>query len=83
MSSPWPPSTNECTFSTETLSSCATNVLMRAESSTPAMPMTRFFGKPLTLNADCAMASIGLVTTMRMALGENFTTPSTTPLTTS
>src|SRR5207253_5898202 len=41
MSSPCPPSTNECTFSTLTLHSIATKVLMRAESSTPAMPMTR------------------------------------------
>ena len=56
---------------------------MRAESSTPAMPMTRFFEKPLTLKAACAMASSGLVTTIRMALGEYLTTPSTTPLTTS
>ena len=32
ISSPCPPSTNECTFSTLTLHSIATNALMRAES---------------------------------------------------
>ena len=72
MSSPWPPRTNECTFSTETFNSAATKVLMRAESSTPAMPSTRFFGKPLTLKAACAMASSGFVTTIKIALGESF-----------
>ena len=45
--SPWPPSTNAWMFSTETFSSIAMNVRMRAESSTPAMPMTRSRGKPL------------------------------------
>ena len=69
MSSPCPPSTNECTFSTLTLHSIATNALMRAESSTPAMPSTRCFGKPLTLNAACAIASSGFVTTMMMQFG--------------
>ena len=42
--SPWPPRTNECTFSTETFSSIAMNVLMRAESSMPAIPITRSRG---------------------------------------
>ncbi len=69
MSSPCPPRTNECTFSTDTLSSAATNVLIRAESSTPAMPITRFFGNPLILKAACAMASSGFVTTIRIAFG--------------
>ena len=36
-----------CTFSTDTFSSIAMNVRMRAESRTPAMPMTRSLGKPL------------------------------------
>ena len=48
MVSPWPPSTKALTFSTETPSSIAMKVRMRAESSTPAMPMTRCFGKPET-----------------------------------
>ena len=42
MVSPWPPMTTAVTFSTETFSSCAMKVRKRAESSTPAMPMTRF-----------------------------------------
>src|SRR5436189_146938 len=41
MLSPWPPSTNALTFSTETSSSRAMNVRNLAESSTPAMPITR------------------------------------------
>ena len=56
---------------------------MRAESSTPAIPITRFFGNLLTLNAAWAMASSGFVTMIRIALGESFTTASTTPFTTS
>ena len=56
---------------------------MRAESSTPAMPITRFFEKPLTLNAACAIASSGFVTMIKIAPGEIFTTASTTPFTTS
>ena len=39
MVSPWPPSTNAVTFSTETFSSSAMKVRKRAESSTPAIPM--------------------------------------------
>ena len=46
MVSPWPPSTNAVTFSTDTLSSRAMNVRKRAESRTPAMPTTRLCGKP-------------------------------------
>ena len=46
--SPWPPSTKAWMFSTETLSSIAMNVRMRAESSTPAMPTTRSRGNPLS-----------------------------------
>ena len=45
--SPWPPSTYACTSFTETPSSHARNVRKRAVSSTPAMPTTRFFGKPM------------------------------------
>ena len=48
MVSPWPPSTNAWMFSTDTLSSIAMKVRMRAESSTPAMPTTRSRGNPLS-----------------------------------
>ena len=51
---------------------------MRAESSTPAMPMTRCLGKPERLNATCVIASSGFETTMMMELGEYLTTSSTT-----
>ena len=46
MVSPCPPSTNAVTFSTLTFSSAAMKVRKRAESSTPAMPMTRSRLKP-------------------------------------
>jgi hypothetical protein len=46
MVSPWPPSTSAVTSLTETPSSQATKARKRAESSTPAIPTTRFFGKP-------------------------------------
>ncbi len=47
--SPWPPSTNAWTFSTDTPSSFAMKERMRAESRTPAMPMTRSRGNLLNL----------------------------------
>ena len=59
------------------------NVRKRAESSTPAMPITRFFGNFETISATCAMASSGLVTTMMIALGETATACSVAALTTS
>ena len=49
MVSPWPPSTKAWVFSTDTFSSMAMKALKRAESSTPAMPMTRLAGNPLYL----------------------------------
>jgi hypothetical protein len=67
--SPWPPSTNEWTFSTDTFSSMATNVLMRAESSTPAMPMMRSRGNLVRRNSACDMASSGLATGTTIAFG--------------
>jgi hypothetical protein len=67
--SPWPPSTNECTFSTDTLSSIATKVLMRAESSTPAMPMMRSRGNFVSRKSACDMASSGLATGTTIAFG--------------
>src|SRR5215471_4940374 len=66
MESPCPPSTKAVTFSTLTFSSSAMKARKRAESSTPAMPITRSRGKPLILYAACAMASSGLETTIRM-----------------
>ena len=59
------------------------NVRKRAESSTPAMPITRFFGNFETWNAVQHMASSGLVTSTRIALGECFATCSVTLFTTS
>ena len=54
------------------------NVRKRAESSTPAIPMTRWEGKPDFFHASCTIASRGLVTRMRMAFFERATTCSTT-----
>ena len=79
MVSPCPPSTNAVTFSTETSSSWAMNVRNRAESSTPAIPMTRCLGNPDRRSASCAMASSGFVTTMRMAVGDRRAVSATTP----
>ena len=66
------------TFSTDTLSSRAMNVRNRAESSTPAMPMTRSGGNPDFFHASCTIASSGFVTRTRMALRERRATCSTT-----
>ena len=49
MVSPWPPSTKAWTFSTDTPSSRAMKVRMRALSRTPAIPKTRCLGRPDTL----------------------------------
>ena len=51
----------------------AMKVLMRAESSTPAMPITRSRGNLLNLNTACDMASSGLATGTMMQLGECLT----------
>ena len=51
---------------------------MRAESKTPAMPMTRCFGKPERRSATWHIASSGFETMMRTESGEYFTTSSTT-----
>ncbi len=69
MVSPWPPSTNEVTFSTETFSSIATKVLMRAESSTPAMPITRSRGNLVSLKSAWDIASSGFATGTITAFG--------------
>ena len=49
------------------------NVLMRAESSTPAMPMTRSRGNLLRRNTACDIASSGLATGTMMQFGECLT----------
>ena len=54
---------------------------MRAESSTPAIPITRSRGKPETRRATSHIASSGLETTTRMQFGERFTTSWVTPAT--
>ena len=68
--SPCPPSTNAVTFSTETSSASARKQRMRAESSTPAMPITRCFGKPERRSATWHIASSGLMTMIRIDSGE-------------
>ena len=50
------------------------NVRKRAVSSTPAMPMTRSRGNPLTTLATWAMASSGLLTTTITASGDRSAT---------
>src|SRR5712692_2411972 len=59
------------------------NVRKRAESSTPAMPMTRFLLNFEIMNAAWHMASSGFVTMMSMQLGEYFTHCSVAARTTS
>ena len=51
---------------------------MRAESSTPAIPITRCFGSPERFNATWHIASSGFETMIRMVFGERRTTSSTT-----
>jgi hypothetical protein len=66
------------TFSTDTVSSWAMKVRKRAESSTPAMPITRWAGNFDFFHASCTIASSGFVTRIKMELGERDTTCSTT-----
>ncbi len=54
------------------------NARSRAESSTPAIPITRSFGKPDTSDARNVISSSGFVTTMMIASGEPGTILSTT-----
>ncbi len=76
--SPCPPSTNAVTSSTDTCSSIAMKVRMRAESSTPAMPITRSRGNPLSRYTACDIASSGLATGTMIVLGECLTTSAVT-----
>ena len=75
MSSPWPPSTTADTSSTDTFISSARKVRKRPVSSTPAMPITLFFGSPQAFCSAHTMASSGLVMTMTKALGAYFLMP--------
>ena len=71
--SPWPPSTKHEMSAGDTFSSSAMNVRMRAESSTPAMPMTRSRGNLLRRYTACDIASSGLATGTMMQFGECLT----------
>jgi hypothetical protein len=64
------PRTNAWVLVTDTPSSAAMKLRKRAESSTPAIPMTRSGGKPDAWSATWHIASRGLVTTMMMASGD-------------
>ena len=76
--SPWPPRTNAWTLSTDTLSSMAMKVRIRAESRMPAIPITRSRGKPLRRYTAWHIASSGLATGTMMQSGECLTTCSVT-----
>ena len=70
MASPCEPRVMASTTNGETPSSSAMNKRRREESSTPAMPMTRWRGNPLISAAREVISSSGFVTTMMMAPGE-------------
>jgi len=78
MSSPWPPRVTAETSRTETPSSQAMNETKRAESSTPAWPITRLCGIPVIRWQSVTMASRGLEMTMTNALGQCCLMPSAT-----
>ena len=78
MDSPCEPSVIASTTSGDTPSSSAMMARSRAESSTPAIPMTRSFGKPDTSAARYVISSSGFVTRIKIASGEPGTTFSTT-----
>ena len=71
--SPWPPSTKHVTSPPTRSAPSATNVRMRAESSTPAMPITRSRGNLLRRYTACDIASSGLATGTMMQFGECLT----------
>ena len=81
MVSPCPPRTMAFMFSIDTFSSSEIKVENLIESRMPAMPITLSLGKPLTSYARWHIASKGLLTMMRIELGENLTTSFTTPST--
>ena len=75
------PSTMPCTSSTLTPAASARYVRKRALSSTPAEPITRSRGKPVTCLATNTIASSGFDTTTSTALGACFFTSWQMPLT--
>ena len=68
--SPWAPSTMASTSTTDVPVSSAMNHEKRAESSTPAMPITRRAGKPSLTRASETIESSGFVTTITIASGD-------------
>ncbi len=66
------------TSSTETLAASARKEAKRAESSTPAMPITLLVGRPENFCSAHTMASSGLVMQMTKALGAYFLMPAPT-----
>ena len=78
MSSPWPPRVIAVTSLTETPSSQAMKAAKRAESSTPAWPITRLCGKPVMLWQRVTIASSGLEMTMTKDFGAYCLMPSAT-----
>ena len=69
MESPWAPSTMASTSWTAAPVASARNQEKRALSSTPAMPITRWAGKPSLARMSPTMESRGLVTTITTASG--------------
>ena len=68
--SPCEPSVIASTSGGATPASRARKNRRRAESSPPAMPITRLGGKPDTRQARCVISSSGFVTTIRIANGD-------------
>ena len=77
----WAPRTIAWTSSTLTPAAIARYVRKRALSSTPAEPMTRSRGKPVTCLATNTIASSGFDTTISTASGAYFFTSAQMPLT--
>ena len=78
MVSPWPPRTNAVTSSIETFISSARKKRKRELSRTPAMPMTRWVGRPENFCSAQTIASSGLVMQMTKASGAYFARPAPT-----
>src|SRR6266699_976662 len=70
MVSPWPPSTIAWMSSTDTSSASARNARYRAVSSTPAIPITRSRGNPVTCFVTQHITSSGFETTRTIASGQ-------------
>ena len=78
MVSPWPPRTNAVTSSTETFISSARKWRKRELSRTPAMPTTRWVGRPENFCSAQTIASSGLVMQMTKASGAYLARPAPT-----